>query len=194
MCTWYRYSMVLVLRYGTVHCRLYSTFRYRQHYTVQYGTVLYYRYCLYGTVTCQMGTVVTTELIAEMVEKKWQNLAEKLYNFLWPKRCSDAGPHYVFDTHCTVENVYERTGRACQLPRLHGPSATFRHVCTVVDTYAPRNATPRSVNLQLHLDAMDAHKSLTPQQRLMPFFNLLFCQLLNPHGCQTLHFPIANRL
>ena len=31
--------------------------------------------------------------------------------------------------------------RACQLPRLHDPSATFRHVCTVVDTYAPRNTS-----------------------------------------------------
>ena len=49
MCSFYRYSMVPVLRYGTVHCRLYSTFRYRQYYTV-HGTVLYYRYCLYGTV------------------------------------------------------------------------------------------------------------------------------------------------
>ena len=61
---------------------------------------VYYMYYMY-TVICQMGTVVTTELIAEMVEKKWQNLsqnrAEKLYNFLWPKKCSDAGPHYVFD-------------------------------------------------------------------------------------------------
>ena len=94
-----------------------------------------------------MGTVVTTELIAEMAEKKWknppQNRAKK-----WPKK-SGKTRHKIerksqqFSPLITVqitERVYDKR-RTSQLPRLHGPSATFRHVFTVVDTYVPRNTS-----------------------------------------------------
>ena len=44
-------------------------------------------------------------------------------------------------TDCTEQNACTNERHTCQLPRLHGPSATFRHVFTVVDTYVPRNTS-----------------------------------------------------
>ena len=55
MCKWYRYSMVPVLRYGTVHCRLYSTFRY----STLCSTVLLST----GTVLLQYGTVLVVAVV-----------------------------------------------------------------------------------------------------------------------------------